>query len=176
MSTRLPSRDTVHRLAHTASRYRDAFAAVQDILRRADLGRVPSWVFAVDRMPLEELAVLNHDLAVAEHKRRQWRVALDALVELYALTPDEEQHPGEVREMIDRMQSAAESPDSLLQLDRFISVINAAKAGGCIYVNGGFEPVEHHVVRFDGPALATVDGAPDRSSRPVGAEAKKPRS
>jgi len=139
---RHPSRDAVERLADLSARYRSAFVEVQDCLARAEMGRIPAWVFAVERLPIEDVAALSEELAAAESRRRSLRVALHALIELIALEDDEGRPAdgSDVDHLVTAM-SDAEDDGAQKQLDRFISVINYAKSGGCIYVNGTFEPV-----------------------------------
>ena len=48
--------------------------------------------------------------------------------------------------------------DADAELDRFITVINYAKQGGVIYVNGTFEPVS---TRSSTPPIAVVRGDDD---------------
>lgn len=148
--TRLPTREAVQRLAETAERYRQAFARVQDLLATLDLGRVPSWVFAIDRLNLDELRASHPELAEAEELRRAWRTALHALVEHIALddegedVSDDYEDEAPSTEEVDRLVSGLDGgvdADHQRKLDRFISVVNFAKAGGCIYVDGGFQPV-----------------------------------
>lgn len=135
----LPSKEWVARLAEAAEAYRTSFHAVQQHLRQADMGRIPAWCFAVDRMELEELDKLSPALARAELERRRRRTALHALAELIALSGDEPSAPPEpvVAEPVTRPSEGAADAE----LDRFITVVNFAKAGGATYVNGTFEPV-----------------------------------
>lgn len=132
-----PSRTQLNRLAEASKAYRRAFREVQDQLRATELGRIPAWCFAVDRMEIEELEKLSPELAAAEQDRRRRRVALHALTELIALTGDHEPTLGSAAEAM--MSSLEGDPDA--ELDRFITVVNYAKNGGVIYVNGTFEPV-----------------------------------
>ncbi len=138
-----PTRDAIRRLSDLTARYREAFEDVQACLARAKMGRIPAWVFAVEKLTIEDVASLSEELAAAESKRRSLRIALHALVELIALedldmnaTSDPN---AEVDELITSM--SGQENDSARQLDRFISVINYAKNGGCIYLDGTFEPV-----------------------------------
>jgi hypothetical protein len=139
----LPTRDAIRRLSDLTSRYREAFEQVQDCLANAEMGRIPAWVFAVERLKIEDVAELSEDLAAAESKRRSLRVALHALVEFIALEDLDMEAPrgrdSEVDELITAMDD--QEDESARKLDRFISVINYAKNGGCIYLNGTFEPV-----------------------------------
>lgn len=123
--------DALARFAEVAARYEQAFVAVQERLRAADESRLPAWVFALDEASLDDLSAIDPDLAAAEHERRTWRAALHAMAEHLALggAAPSADHP-------------AERDDAhLRRLDRFISIVNAAKAGGCIYVDGRFQPV-----------------------------------
>jgi hypothetical protein len=125
-----PSREALARFNDAMRTYREAFAHVQEILSTSDLGPVPSWVFAIDRLPLDQVQAMSEELLVAESRRRRARVALHALVELMAL------EDGEATGKPDTGDEA-----NLPKLDRFITVINSARSGGCIYVNGQFEPI-----------------------------------
>lgn len=131
-----------NRFAEIARSYRAAFRAVQRQLRATDMGRIPAWCFAIDRMEIAEIAALDPNLAAAERERRQWRVALHSLAEYIALQAD--------AASLDQQGSATGSEQALLdsiggdgdaELDRFITVLNYARTGGVIYVNGSFEPV-----------------------------------
>lgn len=132
------STEWTRRFTEAADAYREAFAAVQEHLRSADMGRIPAWCFAVDRMAIEEVEQLSPELGAAELERRRRRVALHALAELIALT-----------ESSDHAVPSPDPPPSMppgdieadADLDRFITVVNYAKAGGVIYLNGTFEPV-----------------------------------
>lgn len=126
-------RDALARFAEVAERYERAFAQVQDLLRQAEHGRLPSWVFAIDGVRLEALAAVSPELAEAERDRRAWRTALHALAEHIALGGD----------AVALDDGAPDQRDDahLQKLDRFISIVNAAKEGGCIYVDGRFQPV-----------------------------------
>lgn len=128
------SRESTARLVEAARQYREAFTEVQRVLATTDLGPIPNWVFAVDRLPLEELQGLSAELLLAESKRRRARTALAALVELVALEDRGDEAPPPAS------PDTADQAD-LPKLDRFITVINAARAGGCIYVNGAFESI-----------------------------------
>lgn len=136
---RVPSKEWLVRLADAADAYRASFLAVQQHLRQADMGRIPAWCFAVDRMELEELDRLSPALARAELERRRRRVALHALVELIALSGDEPSAPPEPVDAESLSRPSEGTADA--ELDRFITVVNFAKAGGATYVNGTFEPV-----------------------------------
>jgi hypothetical protein len=126
-------RDAALRLAEVAAEYRAAFEEVQALLERADLGPIPGWVFALDRLAIDELSGMGEALHEAELRRRQWKVALHAMAELVAL------EGGEAPEV---PRAGAPADDANLpRLDRFISVVNYARAGGCMYVNGRFQPV-----------------------------------
>lgn len=127
-------RDALARFAEVAERYERAFAEVQELLRRADHGQLPSWVFAIDGVRLEALAAVSPELAEAERDRRAWRTALHALAEHIALG-------GDATGVSEDGAPDARDDAHLQKLDRFISVVNAAKEGGCIYVDGRFQPV-----------------------------------
>ena len=138
----MPSREWLRRFAEAAEAYRKAFREVQKQLRDTDMGRIPAWCFAVDRMELAELERLAPALATAERERRQWRVALHALSEYIALHGDADPalpsiDGGNEEELIESLRG-----DGDAELDRFITVINYARSGGVIYVNGTFEPVK----------------------------------
>lgn len=135
----MPSRQSMRRYALAAGNYRIAFETVQTQLKALDLGRMPTWVFAVDRMDLKEIAKLSHPLALAERERRRWRAALHALAELIALSGDNEPTYSEENEPEAAMTLSDDDNDR--ELDQFITLVNRAKAGGAIYVNGTFEPV-----------------------------------
>jgi len=119
--------------------YRLAFQRVHDRLQETNTGRVPPWCFALDRMNIEDVANLDPVLARLEHDRRRWRAALHSLAEYIALKDEVEfapspREPAETEGTLD--------PGKLTrELDRFITVLNRAKNGGVIYVNGTFEPV-----------------------------------
>lgn len=119
--------------------YRLAFQRVHDRLQETNTGRVPPWCFALDRMNIEDVANLDPVLARLEHDRRRWRAALHSLAEYIALKDEVEFVPGP--------REPAETEGTLdpgrltRELDRFITVLNRAKNGGVIYVNGTFEPV-----------------------------------
>lgn len=136
----MPSRQSMRRYAVAAGNYRIAFETVQNQLKALDLGRMPTWVFALDRMDLNEIAKLSHQLALAERERRRWRTALHALAELIALSGDHEPTYSEENEPEVAMTTLSED-DNDRELDQFITLVNHAKSGGAIYVNGTFEPV-----------------------------------
>jgi hypothetical protein len=122
-------RESLARFGEAMSAYREAFSQVQRILQTTDLGQIPNWVFAIDRLPLDEIQGMSEELLVAESRRRRARTALHGLVELMALENEADAKP-----------DTGDQAD-LPKLDRFITVINAARGGGCIYVNGTFEPI-----------------------------------
>lgn len=162
--TKLPSREAVQRFAEIAQRYRESFLQVQEVLQSSDLGPVPSWVFAIDPLPLEEVKAFSDELLRVEMRRRKWKAALLAMAQLIALED-------RGRELLDEPPSPATLTDvdavdaaDLHKLDRFITVINAARAGGCIYVNGAFEPVERDSVPPDDKD--TFDLPPSREEPP----------
>lgn len=127
-----PSRQSVDRFAAAAERYRLAFAEVQSLLKRTSEWTQPPWVFAIDKLPEVDLPHLPEALQEAEVCRRRARAALCALAELVALEDDGESGPA----------GPPEGPEvaDLQRLDRFITVTSAARAAGCSYVNGAFEP------------------------------------
>ena len=136
---KVPSREWLLLFSEAADAYREAFREVQNHLRDADMGRIPAWCFAIDRMDLDDVEKLSTELAVAEQNRRRRRVALHALAELIALTGDTNTRPGlsaDPEALVSSLEGDADA-----ELDRFITVINYAKSGGVIYVNGTFEPV-----------------------------------
>ena len=140
--TKLPSRSAVERFAEIAERYRQSFDEVQAVLQSSDLGRIPNWVFAIDPLPLSEVREFSEELLRVEVRRRKWKAALVAMAELIAL---EDQG----RELLNQPPTGSSLTEvdsanqaDLQKLDRFISVINGARAGGCIYVNGTFQAVE----------------------------------
>ena len=142
MASEIPSREWLQRFADASERYRAAFIEVQRQLREAELGRIPVWCFAIDRMAIEDVRNLSPALYDAEDERRRWRVALHALAELIALNSVEspvvpEAQPAETPEAM--LESMGDGADA--ELDQFITVINYAKNGGVIYVNGTFEPL-----------------------------------
>lgn len=127
------------KLEEATHQYSLAFQRVHDQLGQTNTGRVPPWCFALDRMNIEDVAVLDPILARLEHDRRRWRVALHSLTEYIALRDIDDSVP---------MPKPQGNPDDNLDagtltqdLDRFITVLNRAKNGGVIYVNGTFEPV-----------------------------------
>ena len=162
--TKLPSRDAVQRFAEIAQRSRESFLAVQEVLQSSDLGPVPSWVFAIDPLPLEEVKAFSEELLRVEIRRRKWKAALLAMAQLIALEDQGRELLNEppTSTSLTEVDSADEA--DLHKLDRFITVINAARAGGCIYVNGTFEPVE----RDTGPPedKDTFDLPPTREEPP----------
>jgi hypothetical protein len=113
-------------------------------------------------MTLEDIHHKSPKLAEAEQWRRSCKVALHSLAQHMSLEPEpgEEGPEGEFiaattsGEEVDILMSSlspetADSeaknvvdPVSQRKLDAFISVVNYARGGGCIYVNGGFEPVK----------------------------------
>lgn len=128
-------RNALSRFAEVAEAYEHAFCEVQERLRQARHSRLPTWVFAIDSLSLDELAATDPELAEAERQRRAWRTALHALAEHIALGGDPNGNPNDKRDP-DTLEAA-----HLHRLDRFITVVNAAKAGDCIFVDGRFEPV-----------------------------------
>ncbi len=137
----LPSRGALAQLAEVATEHRAAYDELQVILQRAPSPRLPSWVFALDRLELDDLASVDPGLHEAELRRRQWRVALRAITELVALQDGAgTSYPDDL---------AAPDDADLPRRHRFISVLNAARAGGCVYVNGSFQPVGRHALEFE---------------------------
>ena len=164
MSTaRMPSRDAMQRLTALTDQYRAAFGDVQDLLARSELGRIPSWVFAIDRLKIEEINALSPELAAAENRRRTLKIAMHALLEYIALEDDapidrDDPSTEEVANLVSSLEDR--ELDNARQLDRFITVVNYAKSGGCIFINGTFEPVVH--------SAAPGPQAPQRQPAPSG--------
>ncbi|MCB9688789.1 MAG: hypothetical protein H6738_23750 [Alphaproteobacteria bacterium] len=129
-----PSRESIERFAKAAEAYREAFRDTQQALAEADVGTVPSWVFAVDRLHEDEVRALPEPVRRAELRRRQVRAALHALVELVALEDDGRHGPAGPPDGADQAD--------LTKLDRFITVANFARHHGCAYVDGMFQPTE----------------------------------
>jgi len=159
--TRALSRDANARLAAASKRYREAFDTVQQLLKGQEEGHIPGWVFAIDRHSLEEVQTMTPEVYAAELHRRRCRRALHALVELIALEDPGAGLPNTVAEAEDP-SAELDNPDTadLSKLDRFISVIHAARAGGAIYLNGTFDPVSHPPERRGDND--TFDLAPER--------------
>lgn len=147
------SRDEQLNLEAAAKNYREAFATVQAILEGTDLGRVPPWIFAVGRMTIPELKTVSDELAEAEQYRRSCRIALHSYVELLALElggDPMEVAPQVDEDAIDTLVDRKSDPEESLtsfggtgqrRLDAFICVMNYARGGNAIYVNGTFEAV-----------------------------------
>lgn len=129
------SRTSVDRLAALAAAYREAFADVQEALRDTPTWTQPPWVFALDKLPDDDLEHLPDALRDRETRRRRLRAALAAFAELVALEDDGEHGPSGAPESADQADKR--------RLDRFITVTSHARARGCGYVNGTFEPMEH---------------------------------
>ncbi len=146
------SREVQKRLAEVMERYHKSFELVERLVKSAgDLGGLPNFVFAVDRLNEEQLRLLPKELAAAERQRRQERVALHCLVELLAL----EQLPGvdwtpptplqdPSNEAVDLITQPPEDGKTQQDLDRFISIMDFARRHGVIYLNGTFKPVVKH--------------------------------
>ena len=138
------SRDEQINLEAAAKNYREAFNVVQTILENTDLGRVPPWIFAVGRMTVPELKTVSAELAQAEQHRRSCRIALHSYVELLALDLT-----GEPMDEVPMVGTRSNPEESLpyaggsgqRRLDAFIFVMNYARGGNAIYVNGTFEAV-----------------------------------
>lgn len=148
MATERLTREARQLFQATARAYRSAFNEVQELLEETDLGRVPSWVFAIDRLSLDEVGTLSPEIVDAERRRRQWRVALHALVELIALHAADGQPMGAAPDETALAGVEAMGSSHLSSLDRFITVVSFAKAGGCVFVNGSFQPVERSEERL----------------------------
>jgi len=139
-------RDAAERLEAATQRYRDAFAQVQQILGDLDLGSVPSWVFAIDRQPIAKVKEWGDELYEAELHRRRARQAMHSLVELMALDPSGQpppEQPDNAEDLPDLGTGDLDTAETanLTKLDRFITVMHRARAGGAVYLNGTFEPV-----------------------------------
>jgi hypothetical protein len=140
---------TQSELERIGREYRKAFDTVQSLLNACDLGTIPPYVFAIDRFDIKQLGELDRTLAKAERRRRQWRAALHAMVELQALEAREEDHPvvsaaAETMDPDDPTDSSTlneATKSDMPHLDRFISVVQYARTVGCSYVDGGFQPV-----------------------------------
>jgi len=115
-------KQVLDRLVDVADSYRRAFDEVQAHLTRLDRGDLPRWAFALDRMPIEEMASVEPELAHAELMRRRWRTALHAMAELIALEgrqgmpavprPEEALRSMERRELVSASWAPSESgPD-----------------------------------------------------------------
>ncbi len=146
------SRELQKSLAAVMGRYQAAFDKVEELVKvhAARLEGLPPYVFAIDRLDDEQLALLPNELRQAEKYRRQERVALHCLVELIAL----EQMPGVDWTPPIPLQDPNTKPEELIQhepefsdgteLDRFISIMDFARRHGVIYLNGTFMAVEKH--------------------------------
>lgn len=146
MENPLGSRDVQQRITEASDRYRAAFAAVESFLATHSLDPVPSWVFAIDRLPIENLETISEELAVLEANRRSARQALCSLIELIALrvdTPNEGlDEDGQVDVSAVMQQVPASGDENWKEsLDRFITIVERARVNGCIYLNGTFTPV-----------------------------------
>lgn len=133
----------LQRFELVAASYRRAFDDVQACLGRLDRGDVPDWAFAIDQMPIEQMMGLDPELAQLEIMRRRWRTALHSMAELIALEGGQgmpiADPPEKARASLDR--PSLDDGDRV-RLDRFISILDQARAGGVIYLNGTFQPVE----------------------------------
>ena len=143
----LPDRDVLLQLMKLADGYREAFVAVQDQLQNTEMGRVPSWVFAVARLSLEDIEKIEPALADAERHRRACRVALHAMSELIALDDTNDMPPPavEVESLINSL-SPDEGGNELdvpaqRRLDGFISMMNYARTANVMYIDGTFDPI-----------------------------------
>lgn len=128
-----------------ATRYREAFEHVTARLQQRTDGALPEFVFSLDQMDVAQIATIDAEIARAERLRRQWRAALHAMCELAALDTGDPEQPSVVDtldpEHFDLDAPAPTSPASPPGLDRLISVLQYARSTGCMYVDGGFEPV-----------------------------------
>lgn len=163
MEPSFPKRDAELRFLEAAQHYDGAFEALRNALEQTDLGAIPAWVFAFDRLTMEEIREISTELEQTERYRRQWRVALHALAELIALEPDDESEPLDDEETPTRGTDGADAdPANLARLDRFIATVNYAKAGGCVYINGTFQPVARPGPTVPRDDKQTYDPAPAR--------------
>ncbi len=137
------------KLTTVAQHYRDAYRAVQSELGTPALQSVSPWVFALDRLTMEEVHSLSADLGHLEQERRAWRCALHAIAEHVALEDLDERAQPLSCESEDG-ESQADKKNNQEQLDRLISVLHRARAGDCIYVNGTFQPVRSTSFRGSG--------------------------
>lgn len=126
-------------VAALAERYRNAFVKVQHRLTQVKDLPVDPWVFNLDRLKLEDIHAVDADLGLLEEHRRQVRASLHALIELLALDGDGTglEDDQDARSTFERLDGAGEDRR---QLDRFMTVVNAARDAGCIYVNHTFQP------------------------------------
>ncbi|MEZ4322628.1 MAG: hypothetical protein R3F61_34495 [Myxococcota bacterium] len=144
----MTSEDTgISELERISGEYRKAFDTVQRLLATLDLGTVPPYVFAIDKFDVKDLGALSPQLARVEQRRRQWRAALHAMAELTALQDGKPTAGADVLATFDPdaesgdLSQMAASADGMEGLDRFISVVQYARTVGCMYVDGGFQPV-----------------------------------
>jgi hypothetical protein len=144
------SRQSVDRLGLVAEQYRSAFEVVQGLLATTPTWTQPPWVFAIDRLTEDDLEHLPAGLRDAEVRRRRLRASLASFAELVALEDDGEHGPAGSPEGADQADKR--------RLDRFITVTSHARAQGCAYVNGTFEPT----VRPEQPDPADTFDFPPR--------------
>jgi len=145
------SREAQVRLSDAMQSYRVAFERVEALVREGSRsGKLPGWVFAVDRLTDEQVLQLPAVLQAAELQRRRERVALHCVAELIALEqvpgvgwapPEPLQDP-----QADRAGLLEGEPDSASRadLDRFIAIVDFARRHGVIYTDGTFRVVEQH--------------------------------
>jgi hypothetical protein len=137
-----------------AERYRSAFVRVQQRLTLVKDLPVDAWVFNLDRLKLEDIHAVDAELGLLEEHRRQVRAALHALTELHALDGEGAglEDDQDARSTFERLDGAGEDRR---QLDRFMTVVNAARDAGCIYVNHTFQPA----MGYDDPGRASPPSA-----------------
>lgn len=131
-------------LEHVAGAYQSAYAEVQRLLVTTPHPKLPAWVFQLDRFDVKEIAVFSRPLAQAEQNRRKWRAALHATTELAALeveAPDVRSLSAITVDPDAPLDDLGTAPTDTLALDAFISVVQYARAAGCSYVDGAFQPV-----------------------------------
>jgi hypothetical protein len=154
---RAPSRELIDRLARAAPAYREAFERVETAIAHEANPNLPTWIFNLDGFNLEALYQISPTIAYAERHRRAARVALHAVAELMAFDDPaatlatqsgDEAPPGNAADMSAWMASltsrAGDDHYWLRTLDRFVGIVNYADSGGCVYINGGFEPTVMH--------------------------------
>jgi hypothetical protein len=145
------------RLQKAADDYRQAYDVVERTLRQADHPDLPTWVFNLERFNVEALKAMSPDVARAEARRRACRRALHAVAELTALDDQvgalaaeptmELPDVGTAEGMTRWAEGVADKTDAdrwTNAIDRFIGIVSYADEGGCVYLNGTFEPVDTH--------------------------------